>query len=132
MTLFNPNRNLHHRAFNKTTDNGYYSLEVPVASDNANVLYGQVSHFNLAVTGITVDIVISHGDPQKAWSTFHSRRSGHGHGKEVVALRTVVEVVVEMETRSPPSLGRRRSAFSASQLSSLGASQIQMLVREVN
>ena len=46
------------RAFNKTTDNGYYSPEVSVASDNANVLCGQVSHFNLAVTGITVDTVL--------------------------------------------------------------------------
>ena len=30
MTLFNPNRNLHYRAFNNTTDNVYHSLEVSV------------------------------------------------------------------------------------------------------
>ena len=42
----------------------------------------------------------SRDDPHRAWSIFRSTCSGRGRtklGKEVVALRFVVEVVVEMK-----------------------------------
>ena len=90
---------------------------------------------NLAVANITVDTVLF---MPIAAMVIHTEQGPPSTvvaavmGVPSVAKRAVVEVVVEMETRSSPSLGRRRLACSVSQLSSLGASQIQMLVREVH
>ena len=96
MTLPNPNSNLHHRALNNTTDYGYYwfgvTMEPSVSIPSCNGKHHSEQHPLLHSS--------SRDDPHRAWSIFRSTCSGRGRtklDKEVVALRCVVEVVVEMK-----------------------------------
>ena len=93
MTLPNPNSNLHHRALNNTTDYGYYwfgvTMEPSVSIPSCSGKHHSEQHPLLHSS--------SRDDPHRAWSIFRSACSGRGRtklGKEVVALRCVVEVVV--------------------------------------
>ena len=96
VTLSNPNSNLHHRALNNTTDYGYYwfgvTMEPSVSIPSCSGKHHSEQHPLLHSS--------SRDDPHRAWSIFRSTCSGRGRtklGKEVVALRCVVEVVVEMK-----------------------------------
>ena len=96
VTLSNPNSNWHHRALNNTTDYGYYwfgvTMEPSVSIPSCSGKHHSEQHPLLHSS--------SRDDPHRAWSIFRSTCSGRGRtklGKEVVALRCVVEVVVEMK-----------------------------------
>ena len=96
VTLSNPNSNWHHRALNNTTDYGYYwfgvTMEPSVSIPSCSGKHHSEQHPLLHSS--------SRDDPHRAWSIFRSTCSGRGRtklDKEVVALRCVVEVVVEMK-----------------------------------
>ena len=97
MTLSNPNSNLHHRALNNTTDYGYYWFGVTMEPSSVSIPSRSGKHHSGQYHLLHSS---SRDDPHRAWSIFRSTCSGRGRtklDKEVVALRCVVEVVVEMK-----------------------------------